>query len=455
MPIEATSRAVPSVSGGWPLIGHTLEFLKGPVELLSRAQAEHGELVRMRVAHMDLYLFTGTEANEAYFRAPDEQFSQSAAYRFMTPVFGKDIAYDAAPGKMAEQLSMLLPALRIQSMEAYGEIIADEVLRITADWGDEGVIDLVEFTKGLTNLTSTRCLLGDEFREQLNDEFARVYHDLERGITALAYINPYLPLPVFRRRDRARVRLEEMITTIVDKRRADSRAGVDFLQTLMESSYRDGTPLSAHEITGMLLAAMFAGHHTSSVTTAWTLLELLRAPDYLGRVRAEVDHVIGDEAPDYETLRELGLVENAVKEALRLHPPLVMLMRKVMREFRYKDFAVPRGAYVLTSPAVTHRIESEFPNPGAFDPDRFGPGRKEDANPFRYIAFGAGRHKCMGNAFAILQVKTILAMLLRRYDFELVGDPFEPEYQSMVVGPKQPNRVRYRIRHIERERQCA
>src|SRR5699024_2050991 len=97
--------------------------------------------------------------------------------------------------------------------------------------------------------------------------------------------------------------------------------GEDFLQTLMEARYKDGSKLNDHEITGMLVAAMFAGHHTSSVTTAWTLLELLRNPATLEEARRELASVYPNgEEVTFQSLRELKYLEGAVKEALRLHP---------------------------------------------------------------------------------------------------------------------------------------
>src|SRR5262249_6728254 len=150
------------------------------------------------------------------------------------------------------------------------------------------------------------------------DEFARVYYDLERGVTPAAYIHPNLPLPSMRRRDRARVRLVEMIDEIVRARQGSGRQGEDFLQTLMDARYKTGERLSAHEITGMLLAAMFAGHHTSSVTTAWTLIELCRTPDVQDRVLAELNAVYkpGDDV-SFQSLRQIPFTEMTIKEALR------------------------------------------------------------------------------------------------------------------------------------------
>src|SRR4029453_1425724 len=309
--------------------------------------------------------------------------------------------------------------------------------------------DLLDFTAELTTYTSSHCLLGAEFRYGMNEEFARVYAALERGVNAIAYVNPYLPLPVFRRRDRARARLVELITQSIAQRRAAGTSKDDALQVLMDSRYSDGTALTPNEITGILTASMFAGHHTSSGTAAWTLIELLRNPEWLARVVDEVDALLaGDAALSYQSLREVPLLERVIKEVLRLHPPLVILMRGVLEDFRVAGVTIPAGKLVAISPAVSHHIAELFPEPERFDPDRYAPGREEDAAPFAWIPFGGGHHRCSGSAFALMQLKAITMSLLRRWTFELTQPPasYDHDYTKMVVQPKQPCGVRYRRR---------
>jgi sterol 14-demethylase len=456
MTVQATAsthskrpRSLPMVSGGVPVFGHLFAFVRRAVDLLHEARAECGDVAAFKVAGKLMVLLTGPKANEAFFRAPDQQLSTADAYKMMVPVFGEDVVYDAPPEKMNEQLQMLMPALRDKRMRTYGEIVAAEVERGIADWGDEGEIDLVEYSRVLTNFTSSHCLLGSKFREEMTEEFAQVYHDLEMGVTPLAYIHAHLPLPSFRRRDRARVRLVEMITEIIENRRKSGEIGEDFLQTLMDSKYQSGASLNEHEITGLLLAAMFAGHHTSSVTTSWTLLELLHNPGCMTTVLDELNSVYGtDGEVTFDSLRQLHELEYAVKETIRLHPPLFLLMRGVRKEFEYDGYRVPKGAFLLTSPTVSHRIDEVFPDANRFDPSRFNQDRAEDKQPFSFISFGGGRHRCLGNAFAILQVKTIFAILLRRFEFAPVGDGMEPDFHGLVVGPKQPCRVRYKRRKV-------
>jgi sterol 14-demethylase len=440
-------RPPPMLSGGLPVVGHTVEFVRSAIGLLGRAQRELGEIAAIDIMGKKMVAVFGPSAHDAVFRAPDSQLNPSEAYKIMTPIFGKDVVYDAPPEKMGEQFKMLLPALKDRRMRTYGEIVVEEVEESLRGWGESGEIDLVDYCRVLTNYTSSHCLLGKEFRKGMTEEFARVYAALERGVTPVAYLNAHLPLPSFRERDRARVRLEEMVGRLIDERRRAGREGEDFLQTLMDARYKSGAPLTAHEISGMLVAAMFAGHHTSSVTTAWCVIELVNHPTMLARVRGELDAAFGGgEAVGFTSLRNVPLTERTVLEALRLHPPLFMLVRVAMEDFVYKDYFVPKGSWVLVSPTVTHRIPELFRDPDAFDPDRFAPPREEDKRDFAYIPFGGGRHKCMGNAFALLQIKAILAILLRRYDFELVNPHVESDFHGLVVGPKEPCRVRYRRR---------
>jgi sterol 14-demethylase len=437
----------PKLKGGLPLIGHTIDFVKDTIGLLQKTHDECGRVGRFKLFGKDMILFTGPEAHEALFRQPDEVLSPNAAYKMMVPVFGEGVAYGAEPAKMAEQMHMLYPALRNNRMRTYTEIVARETLDIIADWGEEGEIEASAFFGMLTNYTSSSCLLGKEFRNEMSEEFSKVYYDLERGIVAWGYIHPYLPIPAFRRRDKARARLGDMVSEIVEKRKRSGYRGEDFLQTLMDAEYSDGTKLSDHEITGMLVAAMFAGHHTSSVTTAWTLIELLRHPRFLGEVRGEIHtrYVAGEEYT-FQSLRDLVKTEGAVKEALRIHPPLFILLRAALEDCEVLGYRVKKGNWVAVSPMVAHRDEAVFKNALEYDPDRYGPGREEDKRPFAYISFGGGRHKCMGNAFAILQIKTIIAVLLNSYDFELAGDPIETDFQGLVLGPKPPINIRYRRR---------
>jgi sterol 14-demethylase len=438
----------PRASGGLPFLGHLLELRRAPIALFQRVRDECGEIGEIRLARQPVVMLSGEAAQEAFFRAPDEQLDQAAAYPFMTPIFGRGVVFDASPEQRKQALRN--QALRDKMMRGHAQSIAAETERAIAGFGDSGTIDLLDFFAELTLYTSSTCLIGQTFREELSRDFAHDYHELEKGTDAFAYVNPYLPLPSFRRRDRARARLVERIGAIVERRKAAGPEPRDLLDILIRVKHADGSPrFSVDHITGIFISMMFAGHHTTSGSAAWTLLELLRHPDVLARVVAEQDALVAEGGEvSYQALREIPELECAIKEALRLHPPLIVLMRKVQRDFHYKHWTIAAGKTVAVSPAVSNRMPECFPEPDRFDPDRYKPGREEDQQLFAWLPFGAGRHRCVGAAFAMMQLKAILSVLLRSCAFELAQPPetYRNDHSKMVVQLAQPCCVRYRRR---------
>lgn len=436
----------PVLRGGLPYLGHAFEFGRNPIGLLLRGQEQFGEVFNFLLAGSQITVLTGSKGNEAFFRAPDDQFSQKEAYQFMVPIFGKGIAYDTTPDRMGEQLGLIFPALREERLQAYAQIMAEEAEAYFDRWGESGEVDLLTAMNELTVFIASRCLIGQEFRQNLTTEFARLYHDLEGGINLLAFFQPYLPLPSFQRRDKARVRMVDLISGIIANRRARGIEGEDFLQTLMTARYADGTALSDDNITGLLLTLLFAGQHTSAVLAAWTGILLLQHPQYLPAILTEQEAILSDgKTFSLEGLRQLVILERSIKEAERLQPPLIMLMRKILRDFEYNGYHIPAGGLAMVSPGVSHRLVDCFHEPNRYDPDRFTPERAEDRkSPYNLIGFGGGRHRCIGQTFAYQQVKVIWSILLRQFDLELVHQNYKPNYSTFVVGPKQPCLIRYR-----------
>ena len=409
---------------------------------------ELGEVGELDFAGNRVVMMMGEEAQEAFFRASDEQLDQAAAYPFMTPVFGEGIVFDGTPEQRKQALRNR--SLTARFMEAHAGTIASEVRRMTATLGEAGEIDLLDFFSELTIYTSSACLIGRGFREALTPEYFRTFYELERGTDAIAYVNPHLPIPAFRARDRARRRLVELLEGVFERRRDDPSAERELFDLLLTLRDDAGQPrYTIDQITGMFISMMFAGHHTTSGSAAWTLIELSKHPHVLRDVVDELDGLDeGAVEQGAAALREMPRLEHSIQEALRLHPPLILLMRMVMTDFRYKGWTVPAGKLVGVSPAVSNRMPECFPEPDRFDPRRYEPGREEDRQLFAWIPFGAGRHRCVGSAFAMMQLKAIFAGLLRTFEFELAQpeSSYRNDHSKMVVQLAQPCRVRYRRR---------
>ena len=445
--------AVPRLSRGLPFLGHLLEMRRAPIDLFRRVREECGEIGEINLAGTHVTLLSGAEAQEAFFRSTDEQLDQGAAYPFMKPIFGPGVVFDLP--LEARRKTLRTRALRDQHMRGHAEVIARETERMCDALGDSGEIDLLDFFGELTTYTSTATLIGSEFRDDLavkGREFTDAFHDLERGTDALAYVNPSLPLPSFRARDRARAKLVALISEILERRETEDRSCQDLLQ-IMDSlvDEKGNKKYSRSEITGMIIGMMFAGHHTSQGVASWALIELLRHPKLLAKTVQELDVLYADGRDvSFQSLREIPFLEGVIKETLRMHPPLIILMRKVIEDFHYRGSTVKAGDLVAISPALSNRLAEYFPDPEVFLPSRYSSERREDGrNPWTWIPFGGGRHKCVGSAFAMLQLKVIFSIVLRRLDFSLAqpGDSYVDNHSKMVVHLKQPCRVRYRKRN--------
>lgn len=450
--------APPTVVEGLPVVGNLIGFASGPLDFITRNFEKHGAVYSMKVFHKTLTFITGPKASAPFFQATDETFSQQEVYGFMTQVFGKNVVYDAPPDKRKAQMQQMSKGLRADRLKSYvPKIVAETEKYLAEHLGDAGECDILKALSELTILTSSRCLHGDDVRENLFKEVSEIYHDLDKGITPLSFFWPTAPTADHRKRDEARVKMVELFSGVIKARRADAAAAAertDILQVFVDMQYKDGTKPSDDEIVGLLIALLFAGQHTSSITSTWTALFIANSPELTKRCLAEQADVLDGGAPraplKFDDLSKMEFLHNCIKETLRMHPPLIMLMRKAMKDVSIdadgKTYVIPKGDIVITSPAVAGRLPDIFKDPDAFDPDRYAPPREEHKVPFSHLGFGGGMHQCMGQMFGYMQVKTIVSVLLRTYEIELVDGIPDADYTAMVVGPKGAPMVKYKLR---------
>lgn len=439
-----------------PVLGNIAAFLRSPLNMIKACYDKHGAVFTVPMMGKNITFLIGPEAQAPFFKLNDETMSQNEVYgRYTKPVFGADVVYAADPKKRNQQMQHMAYGLRTARLKSYVPMIEKETRAFLKTWGASGEIDLLSALSKLTILTASRCLHGDDVRENLFEEVARLFHDLDEGMTPLSVFLPHAPVPAHFRRDKARKEMVTLLSSVIRNRRAEQASGTstvektDLLQVFVDMKYKDSTVNTDDQIVGLLIALLFAGQHTSSITSTWTSLLASRDPKLLGRLLEEQRTVLKDsDTPlTWEHLGEMDLLHNCMRETLRMYPPLVLLLRMAKKDFtvnsKGRSYTVPKGHYVGTSPYVAMRLPDVFEDPEKFDPDRFGPEREEHKQPFAYLGFGAGMHQCMGQQFAFVQVKTILSVLLREYNIEMVGELPPANFEAMVVGPKGKCNVRY------------
>lgn len=406
--------------------------------------------------HKRLTFLVGPEAQEIFFKASDDVLSQQEVYDFMKPVFGAGVVYDASKKNRQVQFQTMANGLRTNRLKAYVTKIEEETRRyLREEWGDTtGTVDILKSLSELTILTASRCLHGEDVRTHIFKEVQELYHDLDHGLTPLTVFWSTAPTAAHKKRNAARQEMIRLFTKVIRERREfpERSDGTDILSLFMEIKYKDGTLITEEEVTGLLIALLFAGQHTSCITSTWTSLFIANDCELFNRVLDEQKNVLGEDNMDkkltYDDLQNMELLHNCMREALRMCPTFIMILRKVEQEFsiRVNDtlYTIPKNDYVVVSPTVSMRQKSTFADPDTFDPDRYAPPREEHKQPYAYLGFGGGMHSCMGQNFAFLQVKTILSIMLREYDIQRVAKDMPAiGYDDMVVGPKGDCRVRF------------
>jgi sterol 14alpha-demethylase len=404
-------------------------------------------------------MLVGPEAQELFFKASDDVLSQNAVYSFMTAVFGPNVVYDSSRRDRQTQFHSITQGLRVTTLRQHVPKIERETRQYLDEHfvGDSGEIDLFKALSELTILTASRTLHGDDVREKMFKEVSKLYHDLDQGLTPLTVFWPHAPTPEHRRRDKARAEMIKLFSQVIADRRANpnSTDGTDMVGSFMDITYKDGRKISNEEVTGLLIALLFAGQHTSCITSTWTSLFIANNPTLMKRIIDEQESIFQQNdknAVTYDHLSDMQLLHDCMREALRLCPPLILLIRLAMVDIPIqskegKSYIIPKGDMVAVSPSVGMKLPHVFPNPDEFDPDRYGPEREEHKIPYAYLGFGGGMHSCMGQNFAFVQVKTILCILFREFEIERIAKDMPAlDYENMVVGPKGDCRVRYKRR---------
>lgn len=215
--------------------------------------------------------------------------------------------------------------------------------------------------------------------------------------------------------------------------------GEDFLSerdpSILHFLLASGDEISSKQLRDDLMTLLIAGHETTAAVLTWTMYLLAQHPEAVERIRAEVDAVVGDGLPTVEQLRELRFTTRVINESMRLYPQPPVLIRRALEDDVFDEYTVPAGSDIFISVWNLHRSPQLWPEPNAFNPDRFGPLDgpipNEITEGFSYLPFGGGRRKCIGDQFALFEAITALAVLMRRYDFALA--PGKPEV-GMTTG---------------------
>ncbi|MEZ4432736.1 MAG: cytochrome P450 [bacterium] len=243
----------------------------------------------------------------------------------------------------------------------------------------------------------------------------------------------------------ARWRIRRMLGALVDEARARGE-GSDLLSMLMAArDPESGEAMSDAQLRDEGITLIGAGHETTANALAFALDLLGRYPEVQARVAEEADLVVGDGRPSADAIGALSYTRQVLQETLRLFPPVWTLARRSAEDDELGGFAVPAGTFVVVPVFSVHRDPALWVDPERFDPERFAEGAVIDRGA--YLPFSRGQRQCIGDRFAMMEAACALAMFMRRFRVEAVGDGIEL-LPTLTLRSREPVRVRVVRREV-------
>jgi cytochrome P450 len=356
---------------------------------------------------------------------------------------------------------LLAPPLHGEMLSGFGDTIVRTTQAAVARWKPGSEIVLHEAAASVTLEIITRCILGAEAPERAARlrELMRAWLEVTLS-PAMFALGSLVGLNRMRRWLEARslreqgqrsrlpypgrhsVQLKAELMTLlaedVEACRRGTDGRTDVLALLARARHEDGEPMPTRTAVDQLVLLMMAGHETTAKTLCWAVLDVLRRPAVLTRIRAELE---GGVTP--ARVRELPYLNAVIKESMRLTPVTTVLQRELTRPIELGGHTIPAGVLVVPSNYLAQRHEATWGDPLAFRPERFLEAARPPA-PHEYFPFGGGRRRCLGAEFAGFELPLMLATLLERAELALVARAdHRPRYGGITIGPADGLRLRY------------
>jgi cytochrome P450 len=429
-----------------PAVVQTAMYVRDPVTALERWAARHGDLFTVRIAGFGRFVFAAAPREiRQILTADPEHVRGGAANGQLTPIVGAQSVLVLDGQAHHRHRRMMLPPFHGERMAAYAATIRDVAQRSVDRWPRDRAFALHPHMLQITLEVILRtvfgvtdparlAMFGLRFSELIDGWSSPLWSMLAfYGIDAIR-LAPWLPVA------RRRLAVDRAVRDEIARRRSgDGSASTDILGLLLSARDDQGQPLSTEELRDELVTLLVAGHETSATALAWAFERVLVHPEVLARVRDELASITVGGELDVTAIDRLTYLDAVVRETLRQRPILAFIGRRTAVPFEIGGYRVPPGTFLCPAIHLAHARPEVYPEPARFRPERFL-GAKID--PYAWLPFGGGGRRCLGMAFALFEIKLILAAVLSAVELRLeAGAPLARTLRGITVAPAGGTRV--------------
>ncbi len=351
-----------------------------------------------------------------------------------------------------QQRKLMQPAFHPRSVASYAAVMVAQAQSLMDSFVDGETRDIGADMPRLTLAIVLKALFGGDLPPgaiEISRAMLAVLDAANQRLNSMLRIPAWVPTARNRREKRALAELDNMLQTLIRNRRASGESHEDLLSVLLAAAGEDGgARMSDRQLRDEMMTLFLAGHETTASAMTWTWYLLSRHPEVEAKLADELRRVLAGRAPSVDDLPRLPYTDMVIREAMRLYPPVPGIGREPVEDVAIAGYDVAKGSLILVNTYAMQRDQRFFDEPERYDPERFAPGWEERIPRYAYLPFGGGPRVCIGNGFAMLEARLILATVAQHYKLSLEpGETIRP-IQLVTLRPSGPVRMTIERREV-------
>lgn len=399
-------------------------------KFLMRCYRRYGATFKLRLPGYDPQIVvTDPEVVREVMTGTAKDLHAGEANRILGPLVGENSLLLLEEKRHLHHRRLMLPPFHGERMHAYGETMQAIAAEEFSTWKKGPAFVAHTGFQRITLKVIVKTIFGvdsDNVARELEEAITSVMRAAKNPIWLLPAVQVNLgPLTAWAEIERAVMTIDRILYREIAERRAEPGDRDDILTMLVKARDEDDRPMSDEELRDEMVTLLFAGHETTTTSMAWAVYRVLSDKAVYEKVLDELARVTGGGPLDVNAVPKLEYLDGVIKESLRRDPVIPMIGRRLKKPMTIGGWSLPEGAYVAPSIYVTHHRDDVWPNANAFMPERFV-GKRLD--PYRWFPFGGGIRRCIGMAFALYEMRVVLAELFHSKRLRL-----EPGYEARAV----------------------
>jgi cytochrome P450 len=416
-----------------------------PLEFGLNIAREFGDIAYYHLGPLHVYQVSHPDMVRQILVEQADKFHKPRLIKHAFRPFAGDGLLTSDGSQWRQQRKLIQPAFSHSHLAAYAVVMVDHALRAVESLQGTRIADLTAEMAKLTLGIVVQTLFGADITRESADIgrlMIAVLDAANQRLNSVLRWPTWVPTPRNLRERRSLRRVDAMLHRLIEERRAVPERRNDLLSVLLAATDEDsGARMSDGQLRDEMMTLFLAGHETTATALAWTWYLLASHPDVEARLIDELERALGGRNPTIADLPNLPYTEMVVREAMRLYPPAPGVAREPIEDVTIGGYTVPKGSLISLNAFAMHRDRRFFDAPERFNPDRFASGWEERVPRYAYLPFGGGPRVCIGNGFAMMEARLIVATMAQRCRLVLEPDQTVKPAQLVTVRPKDPLRM--------------